>query len=236
MISSHLRSTFCGTIDYMAPEMIKNSPYDYKLDIWCLGILLYELIHGKPPFSGENKNETVKNILKCGTITFEESISPKARELIRSILKLNPNDRPSMDQLFHHPWMLQFEKNKDFKIETYIWKEENNSETTINSFHEKNKDSFNNDNTMNKTQTYSQFTVLDKYLKEIGEGKPKNKEPGSRGKRNEDDSMDRIQKQKKDLDDFLANNDDSASKRVLNQQFNGNYGEKPEEDQIRVGF
>ena len=44
------RKTFCGTIDYMAPEMIKNQPHDHSLDIWCLGILLYELLHGYAPF------------------------------------------------------------------------------------------------------------------------------------------------------------------------------------------
>jgi len=38
----------------MAPEMINNQPHSFSLDIWCLGILLYELLHGKPPYSGKN--------------------------------------------------------------------------------------------------------------------------------------------------------------------------------------
>lgn len=46
------RMTFCGTIDYMAPEMFKNEPHDHSLDIWCLGVLLYELLLGCPPFRG----------------------------------------------------------------------------------------------------------------------------------------------------------------------------------------
>lgn len=44
------RTTFCGTYEYMAPEMVAEVPYDYKIDIWALGILLYELNHGKAPF------------------------------------------------------------------------------------------------------------------------------------------------------------------------------------------
>jgi serine/threonine protein kinase len=44
------RSTFCGTLEYMAPEMLSNAPHDKSLDLWSLGILLYELVHKKAPF------------------------------------------------------------------------------------------------------------------------------------------------------------------------------------------
>ena len=44
------RVSYCGTIDYMAPEMLINEPHDTSLDIWCLGILLFELIHGYAPY------------------------------------------------------------------------------------------------------------------------------------------------------------------------------------------
>lgn len=44
------RKTFCGTYEYMAPEMVFEREYDYSIDIWALGILLYELLHGRAPF------------------------------------------------------------------------------------------------------------------------------------------------------------------------------------------
>lgn len=48
------RSTFCGTLEYMAPEMLSNEAHDKSLDLWSLGILLYELVHKRAPFQGRS--------------------------------------------------------------------------------------------------------------------------------------------------------------------------------------
>lgn len=48
------RKTFCGTYEYMAPEMVLERQYNYKIDIWALGILLYELTHGVAPFQAKS--------------------------------------------------------------------------------------------------------------------------------------------------------------------------------------
>ena len=50
------RSTFCGTYEYMAPEMLFKGEYDYRVDIWALGVLLYEMLHGRAPFKGKTAN------------------------------------------------------------------------------------------------------------------------------------------------------------------------------------
>jgi serine/threonine protein kinase len=48
------RKTFCGTYEYMAPEMLFHGNYDYRFDIWALGVLLYEMVHGHAPFRGDS--------------------------------------------------------------------------------------------------------------------------------------------------------------------------------------
>lgn len=78
------RETFCGTLEYMAPEMIANGAHNHTLDVWCLGVLLYELIHGYAPFTG-NQKKISKKIIEC-KIKFKDTVSPDLKDLITNIL------------------------------------------------------------------------------------------------------------------------------------------------------
>ena len=51
------RKTFCGTFDYASPQILNGDPYDHSVDIWCIGILTYELLTGKVPFEGEHRSQ-----------------------------------------------------------------------------------------------------------------------------------------------------------------------------------
>ncbi|CAD8155950.1 unnamed protein product [Paramecium pentaurelia] len=118
------RNTFCGTIDYMTPEMLEDKPHDQTLDMWCLGVLLYELIHGTAPFKGRNDFEKCQNILKQEN--FEILASDQAKDLILGLMKRDSKQRLTMDQVFSHPWMLKMAKEYNVEIKEYIFEEKKN--------------------------------------------------------------------------------------------------------------
>jgi serine/threonine protein kinase len=62
-ICTDRRKTYCGTFDYAAPEILEGSEYDMSVDLWCLGVLAYELLVGKAPFYHISRKETMKKIL-----------------------------------------------------------------------------------------------------------------------------------------------------------------------------
>jgi serine/threonine protein kinase len=82
------RNTFCGTYEYMAPEIIREKPYDHSIDVWSLGILLYELLHGYSPFKAQTNNndcyEVFDKIIKFD-LKFEKELTDDCKDLIISI-------------------------------------------------------------------------------------------------------------------------------------------------------
>ena len=111
-----LRATICGTYDYMAPEMIQQQAYDYSVDIWALGVLLYELIHGYTPFgSGEDDYAMIfKNVLKFN-FKIDKEITNNCRDLLMKMLNLKPDSRVTINDIVKHPWFDDWneEKNKE---------------------------------------------------------------------------------------------------------------------------
>lgn len=92
------RQTVCGTYEYMAPEILFKKQQDTGIDVWALGILLYELLHNKAPFSGRSLVEVSKKIASK-SIEFSSKVPQDAKDLVISILKLNPKERPTIPQL-----------------------------------------------------------------------------------------------------------------------------------------
>ena len=101
------KRTLCGTPNYIAPEILEGKTgHSFEVDIWSIGIILYILLIGKPPFETNNAKETYKRIrMKNYSFPQGERISEPAKELIESILVLEPHKRPSLQEILQSDFM-----------------------------------------------------------------------------------------------------------------------------------
>jgi calcium-dependent protein kinase len=96
-----------GTAYYIAPEVLQ-SEYSEKCDLWSIGVILYILLSGRPPFDGNDDKEIVKNV-KIGQYSMAgqewKNISKDAVELIKKMLTYDPTARISADAALNHGWI-----------------------------------------------------------------------------------------------------------------------------------
>uniref|UniRef100_A0A7S1QLY7 non-specific serine/threonine protein kinase n=1 Tax=Neobodo designis TaxID=312471 RepID=A0A7S1QLY7_NEODS len=104
-VSGNVGVTFCGTPYYLAPELWKRQKYSKKADIWSLGILLYEMMALKRPFTGANMKPLMESILKGQIPPLPSHFSQDLRDLCISMLEPDPNKRPSIALLFQKPYL-----------------------------------------------------------------------------------------------------------------------------------
>ena len=101
------KRSLCGTPNYIAPEILDGKRgHSFEVDIWSLGVIIYILLIGKPPFETNNKKETYKRIrLKNYSFPQNAKISQPAKELIQNILVLEPHKRPTLDEILQSDFM-----------------------------------------------------------------------------------------------------------------------------------
>ncbi|XP_055612332.1 ribosomal protein S6 kinase 2 beta isoform X1 [Uranotaenia lowii] len=84
--------SFCGTVEYMAPEVVNRKGHTFAADWWSFGVLMFEMLTGNLPFHGSNRNDTMNQILKT-KLGMPENLSPEAQSLLRALFKRNPQNR-----------------------------------------------------------------------------------------------------------------------------------------------
>ena len=95
--------TQTGTPYYASPEVWKDQPYNYKSDIWSLGCVLYEMITLKPPFRAENMEGLYNKVIKGQYSNIPSRYSDDLSEIVRLLLQVEPESRPSCKDLLNHP-------------------------------------------------------------------------------------------------------------------------------------
>ncbi|PHJ19363.1 calcium-dependent protein [Cystoisospora suis] len=102
-----LMTAMHGTVYYVAPEVM-DGKYNEKCDLWSIGVIVYMLLSGSPPFTGQDDQDILIKIRRCA-YTMDgprwRGISDQAKDFIRSVLMRNPEARPSAEDALKHPWL-----------------------------------------------------------------------------------------------------------------------------------
>ncbi|EED92424.1 predicted protein, partial [Thalassiosira pseudonana CCMP1335] len=100
--------TVCGSPGYVSPEILKRDPYGLKTDMWSLGVIIFILLGGYPPFQNDDQKLQFENIKKGNYIFVDKywgTISDDAKSMIDSLLTIDPAKRLSAEDALSHPWM-----------------------------------------------------------------------------------------------------------------------------------
>ena len=106
--SHQKRMTMCGTPVYLAPELVNNFGHDHRVDIWCIGVLMFELLTGQPPWMGNTVQALKFNISRM-KIRWQKNMDPDAVDLIKKTLRYNPEERISLRNMLMHPFFTKYD-------------------------------------------------------------------------------------------------------------------------------
>uniref|UniRef100_A0AAQ4RI44 non-specific serine/threonine protein kinase n=1 Tax=Gasterosteus aculeatus aculeatus TaxID=481459 RepID=A0AAQ4RI44_GASAC len=113
--------SFCGTVEYMAPEVVNRQGHDHSADWWSFGVLMFEMLTGSLPFQGKDRKDTMGLILKA-RLGMPQFLSAEAQSLLRALFKRNPTNRlgscaDGAEEIKRHGFFSTIDWNKLFRRE-----------------------------------------------------------------------------------------------------------------------
>ena len=167
-LNGYQRGTFCGTTEYMSPELVNHQGYGKENDTWSLGVLLYEMIHGYSPFKPDKNEfspeEVIQNIINHN-LTFNQQVSERCRKLIYGLLNPNINDRYTVKDIFNSEFVKYYENIEKNKLNemnntfnnNYYFTEEKKTERKINNILYSPKIEMNNNINIHMSMDYNNY-------------------------------------------------------------------------------
>ncbi|XVF08170.1 hypothetical protein REPUB_Repub06bG0203000 [Reevesia pubescens] len=139
-----LAETLCGSPLYMAPEIMQLQKYDAKADLWSVGAILFQLVTGRTPFTGNNQIQLLQNIVKSTELHFpveNNYLTADCKDLCQKLLRRNPVERLTFEEFFNHPFLSLGQPDESlrslrFSRATYPFSESSPVRSTEESFQE----------------------------------------------------------------------------------------------------
>ncbi|XP_052762758.1 calcium/calmodulin-dependent protein kinase type II subunit delta-like isoform X4 [Mya arenaria] len=118
---------FAGTPGYLSPEVLRKDPYGKPVDVWACGVILYILLVGYPPFWDEDQHRLYAQI-KVGAYDYPspewDTVTPEAKNLINSMLTVNPSKRITAQEALKHPWICDWDTLQRERVAAAVHRQE----------------------------------------------------------------------------------------------------------------